>query len=74
MEDISHKQIYERLLAVEAKVDEIDNNTKGLVAAFNAAQGAFTVLEFLGKLAKPLLWLAGVIALVGTVWQGLFKK
>ena len=74
MEDISHKQIYDRLLAVEAKVDEIDNNTKGLVTAFNAAQGAFTVLEFLGKLAKPLLWLAGVIALVGTVWQGLVKK
>ena len=74
MEDISHKQIYERLLAVEAKVDDIDNNTKGLVVAFNAAQGAFTVLEFLGKLAKPLLWLAGAIALIGTVWQGLIKK
>lgn len=74
MDEVSHKQIYDRLLAVEAKVDEIDNNTKGLVAAFNAAQGAFTVLEFLGKLAKPLLWLAGVIALVGTVWQGLVKK
>lgn len=74
MEDVTHKQIYDRLIAVEQKVDEIDNNTKGLVVAFNAAQGAFTVLEFLGKLAKPLLWLAGVIALVGTVWQGLFKK
>lgn len=74
MEDISHKQIYERLLAVEAKVDDIDNNTKGLVVAFNAAQGAFTVLEFLGKLAKPLLWLAGAVALIGTVWQGLIKK
>jgi len=74
MDEVSHKQIYDRLLAVEAKVDEIDNNTKGLVAAFNAAQGAFTVVEFLGKLAKPLLWLAGVIALVGTVWQGLVKK
>lgn len=74
MDEVSHKQIYDRLVAVEAKVDEIDNNTKGLVTAFNAAQGAFTVLEFLGKLAKPLLWLAGVIALVGTVWQGLIKK
>ena len=74
MDEVSHKQIYDRLIAVEAKVDEIDNNTKGLVAAFNAAQGAFTVLEFLGKLAKPLLWLAGVIALIGTVWQGLIKK
>ncbi len=74
MENITQKQIYDRLVAVEAKVDEIDNNTKGLVTAFQAAQGAFTVLEFLGKLAKPLLWLAGAVALVGTVWQGLFKK
>ena len=74
MEEVTHKQIYDRLIAVEQKVDDIDNNTKGLVAAFNAAQGAFTVLEFLGKLAKPLLWLAGAIALIGTVWQGLFKK
>lgn len=74
MEDISPKQIYDRLVAVEAKVDEIDNNTKGLVAAFNAAQGAFTVLEFLAKLAKPILWVGGLIALAGIAWQGLFKK
>ena len=74
MEQITHKQIYDRLVAVEHKVNEIDNNTKGLVAAFNAAQGAFTVLEFLGKLAKPILWVSGLIALAGIAWQGLFKK
>lgn len=74
MEEVSHKQIYDRLLAVEQKVNEIDDNTKGLVAAFTAAQGAFTVLEFLGKLAKPILWVGGLVALVGIAWQGLFKK
>jgi hypothetical protein len=74
MENITQKQIYDRLVAVEAKVDEIDNNTKGLVVAFNAAQGAFTVLEFLGKLAKPILWVTGLIGLVSIAWQGLFKK
>jgi hypothetical protein len=74
MEEVSHKQIYDRLLAVEQKVNEIDDNTKGLVAAFNAAQGAFTVLEFLAKVAKPILWVGGLIALVGIAWQGLFKK
>ena len=74
MEQITHKQIYDRLVAVEHKVNEIDNNTKGLVAAFQAAQGAFTVLEFLGKLAKPILWVSGLIALAGIAWQGLFKK
>jgi hypothetical protein len=74
MEEVSHKQIYDRLLAVEQKVNEIDDNTKGLVAAFHAAQGAFTVLEFLAKVAKPILWVSGLIALVGIAWQGLFKK
>lgn len=74
MEDISHKQIYDRLLAVESKVDEIDNNTKGLVQAFNAAHGAFTVLEFLGKLAKPILWVTGLIGLISIAWQGFIKK
>lgn len=74
MEEVSHKQIYDRLLAVEQKVNEIDDNTKGLVAAFTAAQGAFTVLEFLAKVAKPILWIGGLVALVGIAWQGLFKK
>ncbi len=40
MSDVSHEQIYERLLAVEAKVDEIDKNTKDIVEAIDAAKGA----------------------------------
>lgn len=32
-EEVTHKQIFDRLVAVEAKVDEIDKNTKGLVEA-----------------------------------------
>ena len=44
MSDVSHEQIYERLIAVESKVDRIDNNTKGLVEAIDAAQGAIKVL------------------------------
>jgi hypothetical protein len=74
METVTQKQIYDRLLAVEEKVNEIDNNTKGLVVAFNAAQGAFTVLEFLAKLAKPILWVSGLIVTIGIAWQGLTKK
>ena len=44
MEEVSHKEIYERLVQVEQKVDTIDANTKSMVSAFNAASGAFTVL------------------------------
>lgn len=55
MEDISHKEIYDRLVQVEQKVDTIDANTKNMVSAFNAASGAFTVLEWLAKAVKPIL-------------------
>jgi hypothetical protein len=45
MEDqVTHSQIYARLLEVEAKVDSIDKNTKGLVEAIHALDGAFKVL------------------------------
>ena len=67
--DVSHLEIYNRLVAVESKVDKIDKSTTNVVAAFVAAQGAFTVLEWLGKIAKPLLWVGGVITAVGILWQ-----
>lgn len=71
--DVTHREIYDRLLAVEAKVNSIDANTQSVVAAFNAAQGAFAALELLGKIAKPLLWLGGLCAAIGVAWQN-FKS
>lgn len=56
--DVTHREIYDRLVAVENKVDNISINTDGVVAAFAAAQGAFTVLEWIAKAVKPLLWIA----------------
>jgi hypothetical protein len=72
--DVSHREIYDRLIAVEHKVDRIDKATADVVAAFGAAQGAFTVLEWLGKLAKPILWVGGVITAVGIIWQNFRVK
>ncbi len=65
--DVSHNEIYERLCKVEAKVDKVSKDTEGMVSAFNAASGAFTVLEWIAKIAKPLLWIAGLIAAAVTV-------
>lgn len=59
--DITHKEIYDRLVMVETKVDQIDTNTNDMVAAFTAAQGAFTVLEWIAKAVKPLLWLVAIV-------------
>ena len=60
--DVSHNEIYDRLIAVEAKVDKVAQDTVDVVTAFHAAQGAFTVLDWIAKAAKPILWVAGVIA------------
>jgi hypothetical protein len=74
MADISHEQIYERLIAVEQKVDRIDNNTKSLIEIINAAQGAIKVLGWIASVAKPILWVGGLVMAAGAVWQTLIKK
>ena len=67
--EVSHNEIYERLCKVEAKVDKVAKDTEGMVAAFNAASGAFTVLEWLAKVAKPLLWIGGCVAALITLFH-----
>ena len=73
-EEVTHEQIYSRLLAVETKVDNIDKNTKGLVDAFDALQGAFKVLGWIASAAKPILWVGGLIMAAGAIWQTWIKK
>ena len=57
------------MVAVEGKVDALSNSTKDVTAAFAAARGAFVVLETLGKLAKPLLWLGGLFVAAAAFWE-----
>ena len=66
-EDISHKEIYDRLVAVESKVDKVAKDTEDVVSAFKAASGAFMVLEWLAKVAKPILWIVATVAAFVTV-------
>jgi hypothetical protein len=70
-QDVSHNQIYERLLAVEAKVDKLDKSTSEVVNAFNAAQGAFIVLEWIAKAVKPIVVIG---AFFGAVWLAIDSK
>lgn len=70
MEEVSHKEIYERLCEVETKVDKLTQDTKDVVEAFHAAQGAFTVLDWLAKIAKPLLIIGGFLAAVMAYYSG----
>jgi hypothetical protein len=68
-QEITHKEIYDRVVRLEEKVDRVEANTSGLVTAFNAAQGAFTVLDWIAKVAKPILWIAGLGAVMVAAWE-----
>ena len=70
-DEVTHTQIYERLCAVEAKVDQLDKNTQAVVAAFTAASGAFTVLEWLARAVKPILVIG---AFCGAIWLAIENK
>lgn len=70
-DEVSHSQIYERLLAVEAKVDKLDKSTESVVQAFNAAQGAFLVLEWIAKAIKPIIVVG---AFFGALWLAIDNK
>jgi len=74
MNEVTHAQIYERLLAVETKVDTIDKNTSGLVEAIKAANGAVKVLNWIASIAQPVLWVGALIMAAGAIWQTWLKK
>ena len=68
MEDVTHKQIYDRLIEVEKKVNDIDRHTVEIRDAFDSVKGAFTVLGWIASAAKPILWIvAGFGALYAFV-------
>ena len=68
-EEVSHKAIYDRLLQVEAKVDKLEARTGEVVEAFVAAKAAFTVLEWIAKAAKPILWLVATAGALVVAWK-----
>lgn len=70
-QEVTHEQIYERLLAVETKVDNIEKNTQDVIKAFNAASGAFLVLEWIAKAVKPIIIIG---AFFGAIWLALDNK
>ena len=73
MEEVSHKDIYDRLVAVESKVDKIDVHTKEVVDAFQSAKGAFIALDWLSRFAGKILKICAFITAVGVattvVWE-----
>jgi len=77
MEEVSHKDIYDRLVAVESKVDHIDQQTTEVVKAFASAKGAFIALDWIARFAGRILKIAAVVFAIGAatvvVWERLTK-
>lgn len=67
--DVTHREIYERLIQVEGKVDRLEQKTEEVVEAFNSAKAAFTVLEWIAKAAKPILWIIGLATVLVTAYE-----
>lgn len=67
--DVTHREIYDRLIAVEVKVDRLNESTAEVVSAFGAAKGAFQVLDWIAKIAKPILWIAGLGTLIIAAYE-----
>lgn len=67
--DVTHREIYDRLVAVEVKVDRLNDSTAEVVSAFGAAKGAFLVLDWIAKVAKPILWVAGLGAVMVALYE-----
>lgn len=61
MEDINRRELHDRLVLVETALEDLKTNTAAMVSAFQAAQGAFTVLEWLARVAKPLLYIGALL-------------
>jgi hypothetical protein len=73
MEDVTQKQIYERLVAVETKVDKIDAQTAEVIVAFQSAKGAFIALDWLSRFAGKILKIGAFVTAFGVattiVWE-----
>ena len=70
-EPVTHEHIYNRLLAVESKVDNIEKNTQDVIKAFNAASGAFMVLEWIAKAVRPIIIIG---AFFGAIYLAIDNK
>ncbi len=60
-----------RLLENCAATKRIERNTSDLVEAFQALTGAFKVLGWFGKAAKPLGYIAAAVAACVSVWAAI---
>lgn len=52
-------------------IKQMANDTRGMVEAFSALEGGFKVLTAIGKLAKPIFYIASACGAVLGVWAAI---
>ena len=78
---MTEKSMSDRVADLESQVNSLarsheamekfNKSVEGLLDAFQALQGAWKVLEFIGKLAKPLAFLGALGAAASLYWSKL---
>lgn len=63
--DPERQALHDRITELEVEIAHLSTQVEELVHILNAAKGAFQVLGFLGKVAKPVLWIVSTVALIG---------
>ena len=71
MGDIRMSAVERDLSANTSATREIVDNTRDLLDAFDALQGAFKVLGWIGRGARPLGWIAAAVAACAGAWAAL---
>lgn len=67
----SVKKLEAGLAKNTALTEQVASNTSDVVDAFRAASGAFKVLEYIGKAARPMFWLISVVAGGTALWTSI---
>jgi len=83
MGDANFQELVTRVDTLEAELKRnseatarVEANTTDIVAAFDAASGAFKTLEWLGKVVRPIGYIATAVAGIALAWsrvKGLWK-
>lgn len=63
--------INEKLKASTEAIDNVQANTKEMLVVFESWKGAMKVLEWIGKIAKPLIYIVGLGTAVFTAYTTL---
>jgi len=69
MEELETKVAH--LTQSKETMEKFIEKVEGLLEAFQALQGAWKVLEFIGKLAKPIAFLGAFLGALSLYWSKL---